>query len=186
MNILKSLKHKKGFTLIEMLIVVAIIGALVLVFSPSFDVFKKADGVALNARASSIETAALQYYVDNSAYPYSATKTTTADFDANRAKMLTIVKDAMGVSAVSDATKLDTFLTENVVKLDTTNLTKYVKGSSADLGEFYIVKVDTAGTLYSGATAPQKLEMDAINGYILSKKTVVDAKGVVYNGTFRK
>ena len=170
------IKNQKGFTLLEMLIVVAIIGVLVLIFAPSFNVFNKADGTALNGKAKSIETAVFTYEVENDAYPVGPVLTTfAADFDGAEADMLALLGDLGLSTVVTDGPTLDNFISTYVYSLDPAEVSKYVKGSNATIGDFYVI--DSYG-------APEP-EFKALDGSILSREIVTDSDGNVYNGTFK-
>jgi prepilin-type N-terminal cleavage/methylation domain-containing protein len=193
--VLKILGNQKGFTLIEILIVVAILASLVLIFSPNFGLFNKADGTALNAKAKSVETATFQYYIDNETYPYGVAPVAT-DFGAaassQKLDLLTLVQSAngLGLSFVDTEADLNNFLTNQTVLVDSAALASYVKGSSANLADYVIVKYNSAdAALYNGSlaalTAAEQAEIVAIDGYILSKETIKDNNGIIYNGTVR-
>ena len=70
----KSKKNNKGFTLVELLVVIAIIGILAIVAVPAlFKNIEKGKVADLEADISAIRSATLSYYADNSAYPAPAT-----------------------------------------------------------------------------------------------------------------
>ena len=63
-------KNNKGFTLVELLVVIAIIGILAVVAVPAlFKNINKAKVADLEADYNAIKSAALSYYTDNNKYP---------------------------------------------------------------------------------------------------------------------
>jgi len=67
---MKILNDKKGFTLIEMIVVVGIIGVLVAILVPRFtDIRSKSFAKATIANAKTVSTALELYYSENNNYP---------------------------------------------------------------------------------------------------------------------
>ena len=63
------MKNKKGFTLIELMIVIAIIGILAAIAIPQFSAYRtRSYNASANADLRSACTAQEAYYVDNSTY----------------------------------------------------------------------------------------------------------------------
>lgn len=63
------MKNKKGFTLVELLVVIAIIGILAIIALPAlFKNIEKAKIAKLEADISAIKSASLSYYADESKY----------------------------------------------------------------------------------------------------------------------
>ncbi|HBG0291777.1 TPA: prepilin-type N-terminal cleavage/methylation domain-containing protein [Clostridioides difficile] len=63
------MKNKKGFTLVELLVVIAIIGILAIIALPAlFKNIEKAKIAKLEADISAIKSASLSYYADKSKY----------------------------------------------------------------------------------------------------------------------
>jgi prepilin-type N-terminal cleavage/methylation domain-containing protein len=197
----KFLKLKKGFTLIEMLIVVAIIGVLVLIFAPSFNVFGKANGTSLNAKAKSVSNAVFQYMSDNNnAYPVTplptaaadgaATLATTFGGDVNFTAMMNSANGAgtgaKRIAAVTDGLTLDSeFVKPFVYPIDITKIGKYLKGSTLVAGEYLMVIIDPTNAAYKTRNIPSQPQYDALDGTILSKATIKDSEGNFYNGMLK-
>lgn len=87
MKMKKKLKNNEGFTLVELIVVIAIIGILVAIAVPRFG--KSLDSAKLaadNATAKAVQTAVNMYYIDNdNTYPgvdSPASPATKAQFDS--------------------------------------------------------------------------------------------------------
>lgn len=105
---LKALKNKKGFTLIELIVVIAVIGILVLLAAPKFLGYTQDANVsAMEADAKVLSNAALVYNVENDntwpaglAYVATgelATVTAGAEFaEVDKAKLSATVKSLKG------------------------------------------------------------------------------------------
>jgi prepilin-type N-terminal cleavage/methylation domain-containing protein len=66
----KQLRNDKGFTLLEMVIVVAIIGILMLIALPNYrGAAENAQKLSCDANEKSIAAQYDQYYIDHHAYP---------------------------------------------------------------------------------------------------------------------
>jgi len=67
--IMKKTTNKKGFTLVELLVVVAIIGILASIAIPQFAAYReRANDAAANSDIRTVMTAQETYFIDNNAY----------------------------------------------------------------------------------------------------------------------
>ena len=105
-NIRKQMKSQKGFTLIELMVVIAIIGVLAAIAVPRFSESRKsAKDAALKADLRTVDSALLMYYANNAnTYP--------TDLADAKAKLVTGTvkylakwpKDATGTADIAYAT----------------------------------------------------------------------------------
>ncbi len=138
------MKTKKGFTLIELMIVVAIIGILAAVAIPKFaDLIQKSKEGATKGSLGAIRSALTIYYGETEGiYPTDAAGITSTPFCTKYIDKIPTVK--LGISTIAD--------TNAVVDLDAGTLQTGDTGSWGYLGsatgDFYVscIHTDTKGT----------------------------------------
>lgn len=119
-SMLESIKNREGFTLIELIVVMAIIAILVLLAAPRFLGYTKdAQLSAIQQDVKVLSDAALQYNIENDGAWPEGTETVTAP-----TALSTVVTD------------------EDLVSLDGEELSQYVKSISNDLEDYALVTAD--------------------------------------------
>jgi len=152
-KIMKNKKNKKGFTLIELIVVMAVIGILVLLAAPKFLGYTKdANVTAMQADAKILSNAALMYNIDNEKFPL-AYVDTDANGKMNGAEVLTaapavatglkdyLVSHGAGSTAGTDAVlgNADDVLTATVASIQAVDLTTYIKNTKNPIANYVIV-----------------------------------------------
>ena len=129
--------NKKGFSLIELIVVIAIIGIMVMMAAPRFLGYTKdADVAAMKSDVKILSDAALLYHIDNEAFP--TTGATVVLTDAADAKLIA----ALGFTDAADVAADVAAGTFNILAIDGTKLTSYVKGISGEYADYLLI---TAG-----------------------------------------
>jgi type II secretion system protein G len=130
----KFVKNKKGFTLIELVVVVAILGVLALLIVPN--VVKRVDEAreaVVDANIKVINNAIKMYYAAEGEYPDISNKSGTTDLE----KLLTVLqsKEYLDADEVESAKKAFDGVTITVNKQENSNkVTSVQKGGQTQQG----------------------------------------------------
>jgi type IV pilus assembly protein PilA len=91
---LSRLQRKEGFTLIELMIVIAIIGILAAIAIPQFSAYRtRSYNSAAQSDLRNMATAEEAYYVDQSKYTGDETKLASGTYGYQQSKNVTITAD---------------------------------------------------------------------------------------------
>lgn len=136
-NLKKSFRGNKGFTLIELIVVIAVIGVLVLLAAPKFLGYTRdAKVAALQSDVKTLSNAALLYNIEstNDEWPYAG------DADVGFTNLPVGLQNAMLAMGFDD-----TALSNKVVRFDTAaiettgELYKYVKNLNNPVDDYVLV-----------------------------------------------
>lgn len=178
----KLFRNKKGITLIELIVVMAILAILVTLGAPRFLGYTKDAGVtAMKADASIIEGASYQYALENDdQWPVALDESdakVTVELDE---QVKNIVKVALVKSGVAED-NVDTVLAEMeskgaFVKIDKNMVAPFIRSTSNDIDEYVLVdRVDVK----DGDTYGNQLE-----GVVFYNKALVDRMGNLHSGIY--
>lgn len=200
---MNSTAFQKGFTLMELLIVIAILLILVIITVVSFNVFGRVDGTELNSKSKHVENAVLQTALadaeapareipgkdaynkaNNSPAQYGGIDATafTAFFDkdAEKEKLGSHVMTQVATAAGISLDELKTLL----VEVDTDEVQKNVAGDAKASNYLVVLRKSQLNAVNSKAL-DDKGYTDTLAGKVFSKDTIKDSDGYYYNGTHK-
>jgi len=159
-----KLKNKKGFTLIELIVVMAIIGILVLLAIPKFmGHTQQAKYTKLISNTKQLENASERYYMDKQDWPrLSDTPYTAEEITAFSQK----IYDATGKEAILAETG-------NYYDIDYSKLSKYVQIPDDKMN--YVIQ-NPVGNIYALENVTQESKVRLETGSILLDKTTLSLK----------
>jgi prepilin-type N-terminal cleavage/methylation domain-containing protein len=202
-------KKQAGFTLIEILIVVAIIASLLLIFAPNgFLTFGGSQVQELRSNGKTLANGLTQYYIENKSYPASAPIVANA-IDSNTKVTIRSMLSERGVfdpyTAYADIVaaggfkRIDDLKIKDMIAIDSSKLANYFfVDNIAETSEYknqlagyvfsYISKKATNGTLYSGEfnrTLNTGLQPCATGGYtcIMTPEELNDVRNHLNDAT---
>jgi prepilin-type N-terminal cleavage/methylation domain-containing protein len=166
------MNKRKGFTLLEMLIVVSIISVLVLLFSPNgFTIIKNSQIKEQQASAKYLETELNSYYLENSIYPDSITPVIISTIDTGS---VSNIKNQLEVNNLDpDLSYADIIAAGGFKNIDGTKL-KNVKNLNARLVNFFYIDTIPKTTNYN----------NELVGYVFSYGSKKDSGGTLYSGFY--
>ena len=132
MNKIRKQNDKKGFTLIELIVVMAVLAILVALGAPRFIGYTKdAKATGIKADAKIIEQSAMQYALENDdAFAGNGTVVDLSTIDADIQNALVgegVAADVAGLSSVT------------VEEVDETKVGEYIRSTANDISEFGLV-----------------------------------------------
>jgi len=159
---MKFIKYKKGFTLIELIVVMAVIGILVLLAMPKFmGHTKEAKYTKLISNTKQLENASERYYMDNQDWP----RLTDVPYSADQITAFAQkIHDSTGKVVTLDATG-------NYYDVDYATLSKYIH--VPDDKTSYIIQ-NPVGNIYALENLTKSAEM---------RLTAVKVTGLILDNT---
>jgi len=141
LNFLKNKKNKKGFTLIELIVVMAVIGILVLLAAPKFLGYTKdANVTAMQADAKILSNAGLMYNIDKESFPVKYTDANTnLKYDLGEEKVVTVANASDLEKYLKIVDPAYTSATVKLAEIDGTLLTSYIKNTKNPVVNYAIV-----------------------------------------------
>lgn len=151
---------KKGFTLIELIVVMAVIAILVLLAAPKFlGHSKEAAATALKADTKVLTNAILVSKTEDTALPIGTTKLTPTEIAELPTHLATLLKD------------------KDVYPLDKDKMKEYIKNTKNDLNEYVVVT--TPGDTLEGNVYHKKGVVDKKGETYFSDTFILDESGAV-------
>lgn len=155
------MKNNKGFTLIEILLVIAILSVLLLIFIPKGSTSVKNNEVnVMKLNAEEIETAFVYYYGENQSYPDAGSITQTVSVNTQ-----TIIDQKLNQFGSTD-TYNDLVSKNYLKKIDINKIRTYLK-SSEKINDFFYISDG------------------ALKGRVFSYTDKSNQKGLVYSGNYQ-
>jgi prepilin-type N-terminal cleavage/methylation domain-containing protein len=157
--------HKKGFTLLEMLIVVAVLALLILIFAPnSFGIFNKSNAAKTSADLKSIGSVMFQYGMEHQALPLGSA-ITTADTDVVSG-IKTKLKEIGNLDPLKGSTDATvdadyTAISSHFKAIDNAKLATF--GQNASYNDYFVVD-DTSPKMAGYVVSYKKLHAVAQTG----------------------
>lgn len=130
MKLRKMMTNQKGFTLVELMVVIAIIGVLAAVAIPKFSsVTNSALDAKLKSDLSSMDGAIMQYYVATGGYP--TTANASADLVTTYISVWPTDSQKKNLVYTYTAATTTAAASYNLAGNDSTNTTRYSPASSS-------------------------------------------------------
>jgi len=153
--------NKKGFTIIELIVIIAVIGVLVLLAMPKFmGHTQQAKFTKFISNTKQIETASERYYVDKNDWPRLSDTPYTADQITAFSQK---IYDATGNSVTLDPTG-------NYYDIDYNKLSQYVKVPDDNLN--YVIQ-NPVGNVYALESITQEATVRLETGSVLLNKSTL-------------